>query len=46
MKDYCFKIGKFMIHNKEQWDLNCKPKICIHMNYNHGNGCKRILCWR
>lgn len=39
------KIGNFTIHRKEQWDLyDMKPLICIHKNYDGGNGSKRILC--
>ncbi|AKQ08421.1 hypothetical protein PQE66_gp106 [Bacillus phage PBC2] len=41
------QIGRFKIHRKEQWDLDVKPIFCIHMYYDGGNGCKRILClWR
>lgn len=31
MKEYCFKIGNLMIHNKEQWDRNDYiPFVCLH----------------
>lgn len=44
MKDYNLRLGRFHIHNKEQWDLLKKPLVCIHMSYNEGNGSKRIFC--
>lgn len=39
------RIKNFLIHRKEQWDLNdLKPVICIHKTYDGGNGSKRIFC--
>ncbi|QIW89786.1 hypothetical protein PQE71_gp104 [Bacillus phage Izhevsk] len=38
------QIGDYKIHRKDQWDLHCKPIICIHKYYDGGNGCKRVFC--
>jgi hypothetical protein len=39
------RIKNFLIHRKEQWDLNdLKPLICIHKSYDGGSGSKRIFC--
>lgn len=39
------KIKSFEFHRKEQWDLDdLKPLVCIHKEYDGGNGCVRILC--
>ncbi|RBP86236.1 hypothetical protein DFO70_12915 [Cytobacillus firmus] len=39
------RIKNFLIHRKEQWDLNnLKPVICIHKVYDGGKGIKRIFC--
>ena len=38
------RTGKYLIHNKEQWDLDCTPIVCIHMYRDGNNICKRILC--
>jgi len=43
MKDYFIKIGNLQIHNKYQWDLDYKPLVCFHWNYDYGNGCKRLF---
>lgn len=38
------RIGPYRIHRLEQWDLECHPIICIHENFDHGNGCRRVFC--
>jgi hypothetical protein len=36
---------RFMVHRKEQWDLECAPWVCIHLR--RGNYSKRVFClWR
>lgn len=38
------KLGTFNIHRQEQWDLECTPVVCIHKDFDKGNGSKRIFC--
>jgi len=38
------QIGNYKFHNKEQWDLNIKPLLCVHKKFDNGNICKRIFC--
>ncbi len=41
------RIGPLWLHRLEQWDLGCRPWLCVHWRYDHGNGCRRIFClWR
>jgi hypothetical protein len=30
------------LHRKEQWDLECVPLLCIHVD--RADSCKRIFC--
>jgi hypothetical protein len=43
-KFFEFKVWRFKIHNREQYDLERKPLICINWIYDKGNGCRRIFC--
>lgn len=43
-REFSVKIGRLLIHNKEQWDLGKKPLICLHWYYDAYNGCKRLFC--
>ena len=44
MKEFAVKIGRLLIHNKEQIDLGKKPLICLHWYFDNGNECKRLFC--
>lgn len=38
---------KISIHRKEQWDLDCKPWVCVHVertNARANHECRRIFC--
>ena len=43
---YCpvfeLKIGRLLLHNKEQWDLKKYPLLCVH--WDTTNKCKRLFC--
>ena len=36
------KIGRLLLHNKEQWDLKKYPLLCGH--WDTTNKCKRLFC--
>lgn len=38
------RIGPLRLHRKEQWDLRCRPWLCVHWSYDQGNGARRVFC--
>ena len=38
------RIGRFEIHRKEQWDLDCIPWVCVHARSRDGCSVTRIFC--
>lgn len=43
-RQFCLRLWRLTLHNKEQWDLGRWPLVCAHWSYDHGNGSVRIFC--
>lgn len=42
-KEWSFRIGSFLFHNREQFDLGIWPLFCIHKYSKNNNVCTRVF---